>query len=682
MPDLLLELLSEEIPARMQAKAASDLRRLVTEGMVSRGLVYAHAEALVTPRRLAFAAQGVADRSPTTREERRGPRIDAPSKAIEGFLRASGLAREDLSIRTDKKGQVYFAEIVHEGRPAAEIVAEALEEVLRSFPWPKSMRWGSGNLRWVRPLHSVVCILTSEMDAEVVPLSLDGIVSGSLTRGHRFMSPDAFAVRTYEDYRDKLDRAFVLLDPQDRKEKIRHDADQLAFASGLEVVEDQGLLDELTGLVEWPVVLIGRIEPRFLELPPEVLRTSMKEHQKFLSVRDPENGRIVAYIVVANRETHDNGATILSGNARVLAARLSDAAFFWENDLRTPLRQMTEKLCHVTFHGKLGTQGERIKRIAEMARDLAPVVGADPDHAERAALLAKADLASEMVYEFPELQGVMGRYYATHAGEAAEVAAAAAEHYSPLGPSDDTPTAPVSIAVALSDKIDILTCFWSIDEKPTGSRDPFALRRAALGVIRLILENGLRLRLMQIMAQGFPGADLEDLLSFVSDRLAIYLRDKGIRHGVLRACAALGEQDDLVLLVARVEALQAFLETDEGTNLLAGYKRAVNILEQEERKDRVEYSLDPHPDLAETDAERALFAALDSASASLEPALEGEHFVQAMTILAGLRAPIDGFFETTVVNADSPVVRRNRLCLLHKIRNVMNRAAVFSHIDA
>jgi glycyl-tRNA synthetase beta chain len=681
MPDLLLELLSEEIPARMQARAAADLRRLVTDGMVERGLTYAHAEAFATPRRLALAVEGLAERSPTTREERKGPRVDAPETAIQGFLRATGLEREALAVRDDKKGQVYFAEIVKPGRPAAEIVAEVVEEVVRAFPWPKSMRWGSGSLRWVRPLQSIVCVLSSEADSSVVPLEIDGIRAGNITLGHRFMAPGRMSVRDFDAYRAKLDAAFVLLDPEDRAARIAHDADQLAFAQGLEVVEDKGLLAEVAGLVEWPVVLIGRIEARFLDLPPEVLRTSMKEHQKFLSVRDAKDGRIVGYIVVANRDTADNGATILAGNARVLAARLSDAAFFWENDLRTPLRAMTEKLSHVTFHNKLGTQGERIKRMAELARQIAPMVGADEDLAERAALLAKADLASEMVYEFPELQGVMGRYYALRAGEDAAVADACAEHYAPLGPSDATPSAPVSIAVALADKIDTLTAFWAIDEKPTGSRDPFALRRAGLGVIRLVLENGLRLRLLPLFAEGYPGAEPDDLMGFLADRLAVHLRDRGIRHDVIDACMRLGGQDDLLALVSRVEALSAFLGTADGADLLAGYRRAVGILTQEEKRDGVEYCLDPHPDLAQTEEERALFGALAPAGVALDAALGAEDFAAAMGILAGLRAPIDAFFERTVVNAEAPMVRRNRLCLLNTIRNVMNRVAIFSALE-
>lgn len=709
MPDLLLELFSEEIPARMQAKAAADLRRLVTDGLVERGLTYAHAAAFATPRRLALALEGLADRSPSLREERKGPRADAPEKAIEGFLRSTGLSREALERRADKKGDILVAVIDKPGRPAAEIVAETVEAVVRDFPWPKSMRWGSGNLRWVRPLQSILCILTTEAGAEVVPVEIDGIRAGDTTRGHRFHAPETFAVTSFEDYAAKLQRGHVLLDPAHRAEKIEHDARQLAFASGRELVKDPGLLAENAGLTEWPVTLMGRIEARFRDLPPEVLQTSMRENQKFFSLREP-GGAITAYLLVANRETADDGATILAGNARVLTARLADAEFFWRNDLRTPLADMAAKLDAVTFHNKLGTQGERVARIAALARELAPLVGADPDLAERAARLAKADLASQMVYEFPELQGVMGRYYAERAGEDPAVAAAAPEHYQPLGPSDAVPTAPVSVAVALADKLDTLTGFWAIDEKPTGSKDPFALRRAALGVIRLVLDNGVRLHLLDALLppirrnraamaalapEGVEVPDLSndrverecalvlagDLLAFLADRLKVYLRDQGIRHDVIDACFQLGGQDDLVLLVARVRALQAFLGTEDGANLLAGYKRAVNILTQEEKKDGVEYSLDPDPRFTETLEEGGLFAALDAAEAALAPALAAEDLAGAMAALAGLRGPIDAFFETTVVNAPSATVRRNRLCLLNRIRAVMNRVAVFSAVE-
>jgi glycyl-tRNA synthetase beta chain len=715
MPDLLLELFSEEIPARMQAKAAEDLRRLVTDGLAERGLACAHAAAFATPRRLALAVEGLAETSLPDREERKGPRVDAPEAALQGFLRSTGLTVAQLEQRDDKKSRVWFAVISRPGRPAAEVVAETVEAAVRAFPWPKSMRWGDGALRWVRPLQSILCILTRESGAEVVPLEIDGIGAGNLTRGHRFLAPEPFHVTSFEDYREKLARAFVILDPAERAARISHDATQLAFARGLELVEDKGLLAENAGLTEWPVTLMGTIEPRFLDLPPEVLQTSMRENQKFFSVREPGGG-MTGYVVVANRDTRDSGATILAGNARVLAARLTDAEFFWRNDLRTPLEAMAAKLDHVTFHGKLGSQGERIVRIAALAREIAPHVGADPDLAERAARLAKADLASQMVYEFPELQGTMGRYYAERAGEPLEVAAAAEEHYSPLGPSDAVPTAPVSIAVALADKIDLLNCFWWIQEKPTGSKDPFALRRAALGVIRLLLSGGVQIALLDLsthhveraaeqayqrrlaqtkLSGGIAGLafvrqqyhgrhvnpDSIDLLAFLADRLKVHLRDQGIRHDVIDACFQLGGQDDLVLLVARVRALQAFLGTEDGEHLLTGYKRATNILEQEEKKDGVEYSLDPDPRLAETEAERALFAALDAAEAALGPALGAEDFGGAMTALARLRGPIDAFFDTTTVNADSPVLRRNRLCLLNRIRAVMNRVAVFSAVE-
>ena len=738
MPDLLLELLSEEIPARMQAKAAADLRRLVTDGLVERGLTYAHAAAFATPRRLALAIEGLAEASPQLREERKGPRADAPAKAIEGFLRSTGLARHQLETRADRKGDILVAVIDRPGRPAAEIVAETVEAVVRDFPWPKSMRWGAGTLRWVRPLHSILCILGRESGAEVVPFAIDGIAAGDVTRGHRFHAPDPFAVTSFEDYAAKLARAHVILDPAHRAERIEHDARQLSYATGLELVEDPGLLAENAGLTEWPVTLMGRIEERFRDLPPEVLQTSMRENQKFFSLRDPASGAITAYLLVANRDTTDDGATILAGNARVLTARLADAEFFWRNDLRTPLAQMVAKLDAVTFHNKLGSQGWRIHRVATLARDLAPAVGADPDLAERAARLAKADLATQMVYEFPELQGIMGRYYALRAGEPETVANAAPEHYQPLGPSDAVPTAPVSVAVALADKLDTLTGFWAINEKPTGSKDPFALRRAGLGVIRSLCENHVRLNLnefleralrenehaaavtasipksaatkryleltdrdphdyyMQEIAQTLLATPDEkaaiqrseerrervvDLLAFLHDRLKVHLRGEGIRHDVIDAALPMSGQDDLVLLVARVEALQAFLASEDGANLLAGYKRAANILTQEERKDGVEYSLDPDPRFAETPEEGALFAALDTAEAALAPALAAEDFAAAMAALARLRAPIDAFFETTVVNAPSAAVRRNRLCLLNRIRAVMNRVAIFAAIE-
>ena len=496
MPDLLIELFSEEIPARMQARAAEDLKKRMTDGLVAAGLTYGGAAAFSTPRRLVLTIEGLLAASPTLREERKGPRADAPEKAIEGFLRGAGLTRDQLETRETPKGPVLFAAIERPGRLAAEIVAEVLEEVVRNFPWPKSMRWGTGSLRWVRPLHSILCILSDESGAETVPLTIDGIQAGNTTRGHRFLSPDLFSVTSFEDYSARLKQAHVILDPQERADHIHHDATNMAFAAGLELVEDKALLTEVAGLVEWPVVLMGEIGKEFLDLPPEVLQTSMKEHQKFFSVRNPKSGRIERFITVANMVTADHGAAILSGNQKVLSARLADAKFFWENDLRIAreqkMRPWLDSLENVTFHNRLGSQSARIARIAALARRIAGHVGADPAEADEAARIAKADLASEMVYEFPELQGLMGRYYAQAAGHDQAVAAVAEEHYAPLGPSDDVPTAPLSIAVSLADKLDTLTGFWAIDEKPTGSKDPFALRRAALGVIRIVLTNGLR----------------------------------------------------------------------------------------------------------------------------------------------------------------------------------------------
>ncbi|GLO75385.1 glycine--tRNA ligase beta subunit [Phaeobacter italicus] len=742
MPDLLIELFSEEIPARMQARAAEDLKKRVTDGLVEAGLTYAGAHALSTPRRLTLALEGVLDHSPTVREERKGPKVGAPDKAIEGFLRGAGLTRDQLEERDTPKGAVYFATIEKAGRPAADIIAEVLEDTIRNFPWPKSMRWGAGSLRWVRPLHSILCILSAEDGAEVVALDIDGITSGNTTRGHRFMAPDEITVSSFEDYATKLKRAYVVLDPAEREAAIWQDATNQAFASGLEVVEDKGLLAEVAGLVEWPVVLLGSIDDEFLELPPEVLQTSMKEHQKFFSVKNPRTGRIEKFVTVANRETADNGATILAGNQKVLSARLADAKFFWENDLRTAkseagMSAWVDNLSNVTFHNKLGTQAARIDRIAALAREIAPVVGADADLAEQAARVAKADLSSEMVYEFPELQGLMGRYYAEAAGLPSAVANACEQHYSPLGPSDDVPTEPVSVAVALADKMDTLTGFWAIDEKPTGSKDPFALRRAALGVIRLVLNNDVRVRLDSVidahllrheMAQNgddpvatrlmqdmlteiadhgvfgsavrtvldaFDG-DLpkhieqlkeqlpdvsRDLLSFFHDRLKVFLRDQGIRHDVIDACIAMDGNDDLTLLVKRARALEDFLKSEDGTNLLQGFKRANNILTQAEEKDGVEYSYGADKKFAEDDTEKALFDALATSEGAISSAIEAEDFAAAMGSMAALRAPVDAFFEAVQVNSDNEVVRRNRLNLLSQIRKVVGQVADLTRIE-
>ncbi|WP_347918686.1 glycine--tRNA ligase subunit beta [Paracoccus marcusii] len=754
MPDLLIELFSEEIPARMQARAREDLKRLVTDGLVQAGLTYASAGAFSTPRRLALAVEGLTAASPTTHEDRKGPRTDAPDAALEGFLRSAGLTRDQLQARDDKKGQVWYATVTKPGRPAADIVAEVLEATIRNFPWPKSMRWGSGSLRWVRPLHSILCILSDEAGATVVPLTVDGIAAGNTTRGHRFMAPDAFTVSGFDDYAAKLRRARVMLDTQERAAEIRSQADNLAFARGWQIVPDDALLAEVAGLVEWPVPLMGVIEDRFLALPPEVLQTSMKEHQKFFSARNPSTGRIEGFVTVANIQTPDDGATILAGNQRVLAARLSDAAFFWENDLREAKSGMATwaaGLASVTFHNKLGSQADRIERIAALAREIAPLVGADPDQAERAARLAKLDLRSAMVGEFPELQGTMGRYYALEAGEPEAVADAARDHYSPLGPSDAVPTAPVSVAVALADKIDTLTGFWVIDEKPTGSKDPFALRRAALGVIRLILTAGKSISLSSILPHPFRRAtgdqfvssfgdlplllghrvqfpllhtveswsaeqpllsfvDMEnddvsrhdrervvaerredilagqpeavrDLLSFLHDRLKVYLRDQGIRHDIIDAVLAQEGSDDLVQMVNRATALNAMLATEDGKNLTQGLKRAGNILAQAEEKDGVEYSFGADVKFAETDQERALFTALDTAEPAIRHAMARQDFPAAMTAIAALRTPIDAFFEAVQVNTDSQIVRRNRLNLLSRIREAGRQIADFTRIE-
>jgi glycyl-tRNA synthetase beta chain len=741
MPDLLIELFSEEIPARMQTRAGEDLKKRITDGLVEAGLTYAGAAVLTTPRRLTLTVQGLLAESPTVREERKGPKVGAPDKAIEGFLRGAGVTRDQLEERDTPKGAVYFATIEKAGRPAAEIIAEVLDGTIRNFPWPKSMRWGSGAMRWVRPLHSILCILSDEAGTEVVPLTVEGITSGDTTEGHRFMAPGRFAVTSFEDYEAKLKRAFVVLSPSERAEHIWNDATNQAFAAGLEVVDDKGLLAEVAGLVEWPVVLMGKIDDDFLELPPEVLQTSMKEHQKFFSVKNPKTGRIERFITVANRETTDNGATILAGNQKVLSARLADAKFFWENDLRIAKSDMsvwTGSLENVTFHNKLGSQGDRIRRIAALARALAPVTGADVDQAEKAAKLAKADLSSEMVYEFPELQGLMGRYYIEAAGEEAAVAAVAEEHYSPLGPSDDVPTAPLSTTVALADKLDTLTGFWAIDEKPTGSKDPFALRRAALGVIRLVLTNDLRMPLSksigsqllkhkihenghaeskevealadlldEIADHGVFGAALrvvrekytdgenallhavgealpslsDDLLSFIHDRLKVFLRDEGIRHDVIDACIAMEGNDDLNLLVKRARALNAVIATEDGENLVQGFKRANNILTQAEEKDGVEYSYGADLKFAETDSEKALFAALSEAEGQIAPALEAEDFPAAMAAMAALRAPVDAFFEEVQVNTDNDVLRRNRLNLLSQIRTICSSVADLTKVE-
>ncbi len=707
--DLLIELFSEEIPARMQPRAREDLKRLVTDGLVEAGLTYVSAGAFSTPRRLVLAVEGLTPESKPVREERKGPRTDAPQQAIEGFLRATGLTLDQLERRPEKKGEIFVAVMEKSGRSAYAIVGEVINDTILNFPWPKSMRWGDGALRWVRPLHSILAVLTDEHGSRPLSFLLNGIQAGDTTRGHRFMAPDPIRVSSFDDYAAKLLRARVMLDPAQREAAIRQEAANLAFARGWEIVPDEGLMTELAGLVEWPVPLMGVIEDRFLDLPPEVLQTSMREHQKFLSARNPKTGRIEGYVTVANIETPDHGATILHGNQRVLAARLSDAAFFWDNDLREAragMQDWAEGLKAVTFHAKLGSQADRVERIAALAREIAPAVGADPALAEQAARIAKLDLRSAMVGEFPELQGTMGRYYAQAAGMPDAVADAASDHYSPLGPSDEVPSAPVSVAVALADKLDTLTGFWAIDEKPTGSKDPFALRRAALGVIRLMLGNGARASLSKWMNTGFgahhqaqdgkdasnqPHApetasksltnDEQDLLAFLYDRLKVHLRDQGIRHDIIDAVLTMLGSDDLVLVVKRAEALAAFLKTEDGTNLLQGLKRTNNILSQAEDKDGVEYSFGADPKYADTDQERALFAALDAAEPAIRAAVAAEDFPAAMSAIAALRSPVDAFFEAVQVNSDNQILRRNRLNLLSRIRETGRLIADFGRIE-
>lgn len=706
MPDLLLELFSEEIPARMQAKAAEDLKTLFLKGFKEAGLAHGAARGFATPRRLTLLVEEVAAAASAVSEEIKGPRTDAPEKALEGFLRKTGLAKEQLEVRDDKKGQVYFAVIEKPARPAGEIVAELAPQILRAFPWPKSMRWGSGDFRWVRPLRSVLCLLCDDDKVEVPPFEVGGLTSGAVTYGHRFHTmdkktglPKPIEVTSVKQYKSALRRAKVILDPIERQEAISRDARRLAEEAGLELVEDRGLLAEVAGLVEHPVALLGPIAEEFQRLPPEVLRTSMKEHQKFFSARDPKSGRITGFVTVANIEAPDGGATILAGNERVLKARLSDAMFFFENDLAVPLEKLVSKLDLVTFHNQLGSQGARVKRLERLSSALSALVGASGELAVRAAAFAKADLSSEMVYEFPELQGYMGAVYAREAGERPEVANAIEYHYAPLGPSDNIPTEPVAIAVALADKLDQLAAFWAIGAKPTGSGDPFALRRAALGVIRIVLENELELDLGTVLKEhelrlapdltegAFDSEVRADLMAFFADRLKVFLRDQGVRHDVVEAVFRLDRQNggspaaDLALAKRRIDAVGALLGSADGENLQAAFKRANNILTAEEKKDGVEYSLDPLHKLAREAEEKALFKALDAAEKVVEEALRRRDFTRACSAMAGLRGPLDAFFDKVVVNVDEATLRRNRLCLLNRIRATLGRIADFSALE-
>ncbi len=851
MPDLLLELFCEEIPARMQARASDDLKRLVTGALVDAGLTYEAASAFATPRRLTLNIVGLPARQPDTRDERKGPRVGAPEKALEGFLRAAGLTSVDEAsiVKDEKKGDYYLAVIEKPGRASEDVIGDIIPDIIRNFPWPKSMRWGSGDLRWVRPLQSILCTFGPETeDPVVVDFEIGGIKSGNVTYGHRFMAPDPIIVRRFDDYVSAIEKAFVTLDAARRADTIHADAKNLAFAQGLELVEDDALLAEVAGLVEHPVVLMGTFDDAFLEVPPEVLTTSMKSHQKCFSLRDPKTGKLAnKFILVANLKANDGGTAIVAGNERVIAARLSDARFFWEQDLKIPLQDQLEKLKDITFHEKLGTQFERVVRLRALAREIAPLVGADPDLADRAAQLCKADLVTEMVGEFPELQGLMGKYYAVKAGEDASVATAVEEHYRPQGPSDAVPTDPVAIAVALADKLDTLVGFWAINEKPTGSKDPFALRRAALGVVRLVLERELRFAISECVALSygifierfkiqnalcfksttgsfrtyFHGTMLSEysskdpfwwihkknlirnwaehiekvpaeifdenvfsrffeeqevnpyLLTFFHDRLKVHLRDTGARHDLIDAVLHSGAHstsplegevgaerrgrgddtndsdhpltptlshegrgsspenaagnndavlhsgsaassvpsplvgegqgggsldetptpspspqgggehfnDDLLMIVQRVEALGTFLETDDGANLLAGIKRATNILRIEEKKDACQYTQMPDAALLTDKAEIALNDAIANVDGNLVAAIEKEDFAGALAALASLRAPVDAFFEEVKVNADDSDLRATRLRLLNRIRETSSRIADFTKIE-
>ena len=743
MPDLLLELFSEEIPARMQAKAADDLRRMVIDKLIGEGLVYEGAKAFATPRRLALTVHGIPARQADLKEERKGPRVGGPQAAIAGFLKSAGLASlDEAQIQRDpKKGDFYVALIEKPGRATVDVLAEILPVIIRTFPWPKSMRWGarsakSGALSWVRPLHAITATFGLETEEpDVVKFAVDGIEAGQITFGHRFMAPGAISVRRFADYEAKLLDAKVVLDPERRKDTILTDARQLAFAQGFELVEDQGLLDEVAGLVEWPVVLMGLFDKEFLSIPGEVIRATIRNNQKCFVVIDPKSGKLAnKFILTANIEASDGGKAIVAGNERVIRARLSDAKFFYETDLKTKLEDRLPKFEQIVFHEKLGTQGERIKRIERLAAEIAPLVGADVEKTKRAAHLAKADLLTDVVGEFPELQGLMGKYYALAQGENASVAAASEEHYKPQGPTDRVPTDPVSIAVALADKIDTLVGFWAIDEKPTGSKDPYALRRAALGIIRIITENQLRFplyerailhslcfaeralstfegmvstkaRSLDFVLPGLADALAQrahqmvssdealqtalvhfdalitDLLSFFADRLKVQLREQGARHDLVDAVFALEGQDDLLMVVRRVEALGKFLDSDDGKNLLAGTKRASNILAIEEKKDRRRFDGAPNAALYSLAEEKALAKAIDQVKTEAGAAVAKEDFAGAMSAMAKLRPAVDAFFEHVKVNDDDPRVRENRLKLLNEIRAATRAVADFSKIE-
>ena len=690
MPELLLEVLSEEIPARMQTRAAAELRRLVSEALREAGLEHGTAESFVTPRRLALVVPDLPKRQPDVMQEKRGPREGAPEQALQGFLKANGLSSlEQAELRETDKGRVYFAVREIPGRPAAEVLPEAIGAALRQLTWPKSMRWTAGSFRWVRPLQALLAVFDGKRLKGEVVLGEAGFAFTNRTVGHRFLAPKAFAVKDFKDYKAKLKAAKVLLDPAERKAVITKKAEQLAGKQGLSVTEDPGLLDEVAGLVEWPLPLLGRIDADFMDLPPEVLTTSLRSHQKYFVTQDKQGRLADRFLVVANMVTADRGKAIVAGNERVLRARLSDARFFWDQDRKASLASRAPTLEQIVFHAKLGTLDQKVDRIQALAVEIArQVPGADLDRVRSAARLAKADLTSGMVGEFPELQGIMGRYYASHDGEHDEVAEAIAAHYAPQGPNDACPSAPVSVCVALADKIDSLVGFFAIDEKPTGSKDPYALRRAALGVIRLVLENGLRLPLRATLEAALrlygtlgDEATAEAVMAFFADRLKVALRDRGVRHDLISAVFALGGEDDLVRLLARVEALEGFLGSDDGANLLVAYRRAANIVRIEQKKDKTTYNDGVAADSLALTEERGLYAALSQVSETAGGALSREDFTGAMAALAGLRAPVDAFFDKVTVNAEDAALRENRLRLLSAIGGTLGQVADFSKIE-
>lgn len=692
MPELLLELFSEEIPARMQMQAAKDLERLLVGSLADNGLLFEAARVFAGPRRLTLSISGLPARQPDVSEERKGPRVGAPKQAIDGFLKANGLTLAQCEKRSDAKGDYYLAVIDRKGRPTAEVITEIIRSVMWKVPWPKSMTWGpkfgfgegaygegpygGAYVRWIRPLRSILCTL----DGEPVEFMTAGIKAGNITYGHRFLAPAPITIKRFADYAEKLRAAHVVVDGAERREIIEEEAKQKAFALGLEVLPDKGLMSEVIGLVEWPVVLVGTIDKEYMDVPSEILQSTMRANQKYFALRDPATLKLAnKFVVVAGTTAKDGGKEIVAGNERVLRARLADAKFFWDQDRKRTLDSRREDLAGVVFHAKLGTQLDRVKRIEVLAVEIAKTIGLkgkEIDKARRAAELCKADLTTGMVGEFPELQGVMGRYYALEDGEDKEVADAIRDHYKPLGPHDEVPTAPLSIAVALADKLDTLVGFFAIGEKPTGSGDPYALRRAALGVIRIALERGVRISLRRASKK----IDYS-LLGFFAERLKVTLREKGVRHDLIDAVFSLGHEDDLVRLVQRVEALQKFLKTDDGANLLVGYRRAANILKIEEKKDKRQYRAAPNAKALKQAEEKALASALAATQKEAIAALQKEDFAAAMRALAKLRAPVDRFFDKVTVNVDDKALRENRLKLLSQIVETAHRVADFSKIE-